>query len=264
MLRPDIYYVAYKNLYANSGASTRGVDNDTADGFGEKKIMKIINMLQTESYEPSPSRRTYVNKANGKKRPLGIPTFTDKLVQEVLRMILQAVYEPVFLDCSHGFRPNRSCHTALKNLKAARSVLLKTPCKSQTDKKIQYIRYADDFILSVNGSREECIEIKKKLSQFISEVLKMQLSDEKTLITHSSNHARFLGYDISVRRNAQIKRKNGGVSLRALNNKVELLIPLKEKINCFMFDKGVIFQKNDSKLNINIVDISSGSRNSIL
>ena len=116
MLRPDIYYVAYKNLYANSGASTRGVDNDTADGFGEKKIMKIINMLQTESYEPSPSRRAYVNKANGKKRPLGIPTFTDKLVQEVLRMILQAVYEPVFLDCSHGFRPNRSCHTALKSI----------------------------------------------------------------------------------------------------------------------------------------------------
>ena len=68
MLRPDIYYVAYKNLYANSGASTRGVDNDTADGFGEKKIMKIINMLQTESYEPSTSRRAYVNKANGKSR----------------------------------------------------------------------------------------------------------------------------------------------------------------------------------------------------
>ena len=119
---------------------------------------------------------------------------------------------------------------------------------SQTDKKIQYIRYADDFILSVNGSREECIEIKKKLSQYISEVLKMQLSDEKTLITHSSNHARFLGYDISVRRNAKIKSKNGGVSLRTLNNKVELLIPLKEKINRFMFDKGVIFQKKDGSL----------------
>ena len=133
-------------------------------------------------------------------------------------------------------------------MKAVRSVQLKTPCKSQTDKKIQYIRYADDFILSVNGSREECIEIKKKLSQYISEVLKMQLSDEKTLITHSSNHARFLGYDISVRRNAKIKSKNGGVSLRTLNNKVELLIPLKEKINRFMFDKGVIFQKKDGSL----------------
>lgn len=117
MLRPDIYYVAYKNLYANNGASTKGVNADTADGFGEKKIMEIINMLQNESYKPSPSRHVYINKTNGKKRPLGIPTFTDKLVQEVLRIILQAVYEPVFLDCSHGFRPNRGCHTALKSIK---------------------------------------------------------------------------------------------------------------------------------------------------
>ena len=116
MLRPDIYYVAYKNLYANNGASTKGINDDTADGFSEEKIIKIIDMLQNETYMPSPSRRTYRKKANGKKRPLGIPTFTDKLVQEVLRMILQAVYEPVFLDCSHGFRPNKSCHTALKSI----------------------------------------------------------------------------------------------------------------------------------------------------
>ena len=315
MLRPDIYYVAYKNLYANSGASTRGVDNDTADGFGEKKIMKIINMLQTESYEPSPSRRAYVNKANGKKRPLGIPTFTDKLVQEVLRMILQAVYEPVFLDCSHGFRPNRSCHTALKSItkgfngirwfvegdikgcfdninhvklveiinrkikdarlikliwkflkagymedwkynatysgtpqggivspifaniylheldkfvtelanefnckgknyaskeyeavrhqmrklnplieqaegkerellikqkKAIRSRLLKIPYKAQIDKKIKYVRYADDFLIGINGSKEDCQTIKQRLSEFICNELKMELSEEKT------------------------------------------------------------------------------------
>lgn len=116
MLRPDIYYVAYKNLYANNGASTKGVNDDTADGFGEEKIMKIIILLQNETYMPSPSRRTYRKKANGKMRPLDIPTFTDKLVQEVLRMILQAVYEPVFLDCSHGFRPNKSCHTAFTAL----------------------------------------------------------------------------------------------------------------------------------------------------
>ena len=117
LLRPDIYYEAYRNLYANSGAGTKGVDEDTADGFSEAKIARIIKSLVNESYYPKPVRRMYIQKANGKKRPLGIPTFTDKLVQEALRMILQAVYEPLFLNCSHGFRPNRSCHTALTQIK---------------------------------------------------------------------------------------------------------------------------------------------------
>ena len=117
MLRPDLYYQAYQNLYANNGASTQGVNTDTADGFSKAKIDRIINMLTDETYTPQPARRTYIQKVNGKMRPLGIPTFTDKLVQEALRMILEAVYEPVFLDCSHGFRPNRSCHTALKSIK---------------------------------------------------------------------------------------------------------------------------------------------------
>ena len=382
MLRPDIYYVAYKNLYANSGASTRGVDNDTADGFGEKKIMKIINMLQTESYEPSPSRRAYVNKANGKKRPLGIPTFTDKLVQEVLRMILQAVYEPVFLDCSHGFRPNRSCHTALKSItkgfngirwfvegdikgcfdninhvklveiinrkikdarlikliwkflkagymedwkynatysgtpqggivspifaniylheldkfvtelanefnckgknyaskeyeavrhqmrklnplieqaegeerellikqkKAIRSRLLKIPYKAQIDKKIKYVRYADDFLIGINGSKEDCQTIKQRLSEFICNELKMELSEEKTLITHSSNYARFLGYDVRVRRNNDV-RKAGNTTQRTLSQTAELAIPLNDKIMRFLFDKKVINQSKNGEI----------------
>jgi RNA-directed DNA polymerase len=117
LLRPDIYFEAYKNLYANNGAATRGVDNDTADGFSEAKIDKIIKSLSDETYTPKSVRRTYIDKGNGKKRPLGIPTFTDKLVQEALRMVLEAVYEPSFLDWSHGFRPNRSCHTALASLK---------------------------------------------------------------------------------------------------------------------------------------------------
>src|SRR5690554_6886535 len=98
MLRPDLYYVAYQNLYANNGASTKGINDDTADGFSEEKITKIIKSLADETYKPSPARRTYVAKQNGKMRPLGIPTFTDKLVQEVLRMILESVYEPVFLE----------------------------------------------------------------------------------------------------------------------------------------------------------------------
>lgn len=117
MLRKDLYYVAYKNLYSNYGASTKGVDNDTADGFSEEKIQTIIESLSNDSYQPKPARRTYIQKSNGKMRPLGIPTFTDKLIQEVLRMVLESVYEPTFLDCSYGFRPKRSCHTALKDLK---------------------------------------------------------------------------------------------------------------------------------------------------
>ncbi len=119
LLRPDIYYVAYQNLYANKGAGTKGTDNDTADGFSEKKIAEIIKSLSDETYTPKPVRREYIKKRSGskKKRPLGIPSFTDKLVQEVLRIVMEAVYEPVFLDCSHGFRPKRSCHTALSSIK---------------------------------------------------------------------------------------------------------------------------------------------------
>ena len=116
LLRPDLYYLAYSHLYANNGAATRGANNDTADGFSEAKIAKIIQSLADETYQPTPVRRTYIaKKKSKKKRPLGIPTFTDKLVQEALRMVLEAVYEPVFLNCSHGFRPKRGCHTALRN-----------------------------------------------------------------------------------------------------------------------------------------------------
>ena len=387
LLRPDIYFMAYKNLYANNGAATKGVNSDTADGFSEAKIAKIIQSLTDETYQPSPVRRTYIKKQNGKMRPLGIPTFTDKLVQEVLRMVLEAVYEPVFMDCSHGFRPNRSCHTALKSLKTnfngarwfiegdirgcfdnidhavlvgllnekvkdariikliykflkagymedwqyhgtysgcpqggiispllsniylheldkfvmrlktefdkprerattpehnelrvkaakirrhidksdgeekqrllmelkeTRAIMLKTPCTSQTDKVIKYIRYADDFIIGVKGSHEDCQWIKSKLTEFIGNALKMELSDEKTLITHSGEFARFLGYDISVRRSGEIKRGGSGgkanVTKRTLNNHTQLVIPLDDKIHKFIFSKGIAKQKQDGTL----------------
>ena len=116
MLREDIYFAAYQNLYANNGAATKGINDDTADGFSEKYIANIIGQLQAGTYKPQPVRRVYIEKANGKMRPLGIPTFTDKLIQEVLRMILEAVYEPIFSNASHGFRPNRGCHTALMTI----------------------------------------------------------------------------------------------------------------------------------------------------
>ena len=316
---------------------------------------------------------------------LTVPTFTDKLVQEVLRMILEAVYEPVFMDCSYGFRPKRSCHTALKDLKhqfhgtrwfiegdikgcfdninhgvlvglisnrvkdarliqliykflkagymedwryhntysgtpqggiispllsniylheldkfvmklksefdkpktrhhtreydaisyerkkisaqikdangetrqklirqhkQIRQEQLRTPSKSQTDKVLKYIRYADDFILGVNGSHEDCVEIKQKLTEFISETLKMELSEEKTLITHSNEKARFLGYDIRVRRDNNTI-KPSGVSRRTkrtLNNMTELTVPYADKIHKFIFSKGIAEQTKDGTL----------------
>lgn len=373
LLRPDIYYLAYENLYSNQGAATRGVNADTADGFGEKKVLHIIQSLTDGSYIPSPVRRTYIPKSNGKLRPLGIPTFTDKLVQEALRMVLEAVYEPVFFNSSHGFRPNRSCHTALKDIKHAypgtrwfvegdikgffdnidhatligligqkvkdaritqllhkmlkagyledwkynrtlsgtpqggivspllaniylheldkfmaemkkgfdkpkdrvftpeymhvasrvhyiskllkketdpsrvrtllqekkvlRAQMLRLPAKSQTDKRIAYVRYADDFLVGVVGSKEDCMEIKARIKTFLADVLKLELSEEKTLITHSAEYARFLGYDIRVRRNNQVKNDGQGSSRRTLSNKVELNVPLVDKIERYLFDR---------------------------
>lgn len=386
LLRPDIYFVAYKNLYANNGAATKGVTEDTADGFSEAKIDSIIKALADETYQPMPVRRTYIQKKNNRKklRPLGIPTFTDKLVQEVLRMILEAVYEPIFLDVSHGFRPKRSCHTALKQLrrefngtrwfvegdikgcfdninhavlvgllsnkikdaritkliykflkagylenwqyhktysgtpqggiispllaniylheldkfvmklksefdtpgvgqitpeyrelhneikrlshrltkvtgeeremvlaeyKSKRQKLMTIPCTTQTDKKLKYVRYADDFLIAVKGNREDCQWIKSKLAEFIGDTLKMELSEDKTLITHSSKCARFLGYDVRVRRSGKIKRGGPGhVKMRTLNGGVELLVPLNDKIRQFIFTKGVAIQKEDGSM----------------
>ena len=116
LLREDIYMTAYKNLYGNKGAGTEGVDNDTADGFGKEYVNQIIDELKNLTYEPKTVKRVYIPKRNGKMRPLGIPSFRDKLVQDAIRQILEAIYEPVFSAHSHGFRPNRSCHTALKEI----------------------------------------------------------------------------------------------------------------------------------------------------
>ena len=380
LLRPDIYYVAYQHLYSNKGAGTKGVTDDTADGFSEIYIENIIDALKNEMYQPKPVRRTYIKKSNGKMRPLGLPVFTDKLIQEAIRMILEAIYEPIFSDYSHGFRPARSCHTALAQIKkeftgarwfiegdikgcfdninhavlveiinqkikdarflklirsflkagymedwkyhetysgcpqggiispilaniylneldrhvmkikkefdvatkarytpeytklvglrqrlhnkiknsngiereklieeykTATAQMLKLPAKQCDDKKIKYVRYADDFLIAVNGNRQDCEKIKQELTEFISTTLKMELSQEKTLITHSNTPARFLGYDVRVRRDQQIKPK-GKFKTRSMNNKVELSIPFKDKIEKFLFSSGIVKQRSDN------------------
>ncbi|NCC33580.1 reverse transcriptase/maturase family protein [Candidatus Chloroploca sp. Khr17] len=116
LFNPDLYLRAYARLYSNDGAMTRGSTTETVDGMSLAKIERIITALRSERYRWKPVRRTYIPKANGKRRPLGIPSWSDKLLQEVLRSILEAYYEPQFSDHSHGFRPHRGCHTALQTV----------------------------------------------------------------------------------------------------------------------------------------------------
>jgi len=113
LFNPELYLKAYGKIYRNDGAMTKGTTDETVDGMTLQKINEIISLLRQEKYRWSPARRTEIPKANGKKRPLGIPTWSDKLVQEVLRMLLEPYYEARFSKHSHGFRPQRSCHTAL-------------------------------------------------------------------------------------------------------------------------------------------------------
>ena len=112
----ELFLLAYQNIYASQGNMTQGTDGKTIDAMSLNRIDGIIASLKDESYQPQPSRRTYIPKKNGKMRPLGIPSFDDKLVQECVRLLLEAVYEGAFAKTSHGFRPNHSCHTALSQV----------------------------------------------------------------------------------------------------------------------------------------------------
>lgn len=116
MYNENLYISAYSRLYANEGALTPGVTDETVDGMNMSKIKQIIAELKTETYRWKPVRRSYVQRKDGRKRPLGLPTWKDKLVEEVIRIMLQAYYEPQFSDNSHGFRPERGCHTALQQI----------------------------------------------------------------------------------------------------------------------------------------------------
>ena len=369
LYNPDFYWLAYRNIYANKGSMTAGADGTTIDGMSDERIKGIIESLRDRSYRPKPAKRVYIAKKNSnKKRPLGIQSGNDKLVQEVVKMILESIYEPVFSNRSHGFRPRRSCQTALmqiqntftgtnwfvegdihacfdsfdhhvvidllrkriddeafiqliwKFLKAgymeqweygrtysgvpqgsgvspvlcniylneldkfmeqyainynttaqrkrlstayrtsvnrtyryrcegkqiwekltpeerkSRSKKLKelerveksiTPTvpKDEQYKRIQYTRYADDFLIGVIGSKEDAEQIKQDVKAFLQEKLKLEMSDAKTKITHTGDRARFLGYDITVSRSQVVKRLANGKVQRCQTGVVKLLVP---------------------------------------
>ena len=363
LFNEEMFYVAYQNIYSKTGNMTAGADGKTIDGMSIDRVEQLIGSLKNETYQPNPSKRTYIPKKNGKKRPLGIPSFDDKLVQEVVRMILEAIYEGSFEHTSHGFRPKRSCHTALidiqktftavkwfiegdikgffdninhdvlinilreriadeRFLRLIRKILnagyvedwvfhrtysgtpqggiispilaniyldkfdkyikeyaakfrkgdrrsinpeywrlnnkknwlkkklqktsdeqirksylyeiaqlskqmLSTPHKDAMDadfRRMQYVRYADDFLISVIGSKSECETIKADITQFMREQLKLELSDEKTLITHAQDKAKFLGYEIFIRKSDAVKRNKDGVLKRDFNGAVVLTL----------------------------------------
>jgi group II intron reverse transcriptase/maturase len=117
LFNPQLYLLAYGRAYSNKGAMTPGVDGETVDGMSLRKIGRIIDALRHERFRFKPVRRVYIPKKNGKRRPLGLPSWTDKLVGEVIRLLLEAYYEPRFSDRSHGFRPRRGCHTALSEVR---------------------------------------------------------------------------------------------------------------------------------------------------
>ena len=389
LYNPEFYWLAYKNIYANNGSMTAGADGTTIDGMGSERIEKIISSLRDRSYQPKPARREYIAKKNSnKKRPLGIQSGDDKLVQEVVKMILESIYEPNFSDKSHGFRPNRSCQTALKQiqktftgtnwfvegdihacfdsfdhhviintlqrriddeafiqliwkfLKAGymeqwaynrtysgvpqgsgvspilaniylneldkfmeeyaegfhkgrekkmnpkyksitnrlseyrcegkavwqelsreerkeRSKVLKEKLKIQKSmtptvpidtnyKRIQYTRYADDFLVGVIGSKEDAETIKSDIKKFLEETLKLEMSDEKTKITHTGDRARFLGYDVTVSRDQTLKKTVNGKVQRTQSGVVKLYVPREKWVNKLIEYKAIKIKINEN------------------
>jgi group II intron reverse transcriptase/maturase len=337
LFNPGLYLKAYSEIYANKGGLTPGVSEDTIDGMSMKRIYDIIQRIRREKYRWKPTRRTHIPKKDGRTRPLGIPSGDDKLLQAVIKSLLEAYYEPQFSDRSHGFRPSRGCHTALlqvdtkhkginwfieadikgcfdninheillekmedkikdgrftrllmflmkagyledwkwhrtysgtpqggiispllsniylhtldewvenellpkynrrpeggrkRNPEYRRYEALRGNAKKKGDwesfkhygklmktvptfveqdeyRKLEYVRYADDFLLSFAGPKKEAVNIKEEIRDFLNDRLKLELSMEKTLITHArTQKALFLGHEIKVRQTEQKKR----------------------------------------------------------
>lgn len=386
LFNEEFYIRAYKKIYAKQGNMTQGIDGKTIDGFKKQTIVDVIELLKFEQYYPQPVRRTYIPKKNGKMRPLGIPTFTDKLIQEVIRQLLEAIYEPIFCDSSHGFRPNKSCHTALYQIKSKcrgtnwiiegditacfdnidHDVLIRilskkikdgrllelirrflkagylefekmhnsfsgTPqggiispilaniylhefdkymeelCKKFSKGKqkkvnpeyhrlnckrwkankngdyekanqilkemqtinaldpmdsnfirINYTRYADDFLVCIIGSKALAVEIKNKIAFFMENELKLELSQEKTMITNLSHQrVKFLGYEVSkTHENTKQVIDSIGRKKRSANGTIQLLVPSKainKKLETFR--KHGVSYPFVAKVNLPVLDI---------
>ncbi|HEL1985291.1 reverse transcriptase [Streptococcus suis] len=369
----ELYLIAYAKLYPNNGAMTKGVTEETIDGMSIQKIDMIIEQLRQETYYWRPARREYIPKKNGKHRPLGIPVWSDKLLQEVIRRILEAYYEPQFSEHSHGFRPKRGCHTALQEIQTWKGTrwfiegdissyfdtidhdvlitmlsrqiqdgrfirliknMLEAGClddwkfhktisgtpqggvispllaniylhqfdkwvgeelipqytrgkkqkansaynrlsrriKCYQDKgdykkahqliverrnlpsvdtydtsyrRLRYVRYADDFILGFTGSKAEAKAIKKQIGDFLNTKLSLELSQEKTLITHATGEsAKFLGYEIKAQRvNDYIDNKGR----RSANGVIALFVPasvIESKCRQYMKNGKAIHRNN--------------------
>jgi group II intron reverse transcriptase/maturase len=352
LFQRDLYLRAYSRLYANDGAMTRGATEETVDGMSLAKIDKIIDAVRAERYRWKPVRRTYIPKKNGKLRPLGMPSWSDKLLQEVVRSILEAYYEPQFSDRSHGFRPGRGCHTALREVisrgagtkwfiegdisscfdKIDHTVVLKIlgerihdnrflrlignlleagyledwrfhttysgvpqggvvspilsnlvldrldkyveaeliptntrgqrrktnppyvaltvaaararkqgdrekarrlsqeaqrlPSREPEDpnfRRLWYVRYADDFLLGFIGPKAEAEEIKQHIARFLREELRLELSEDKTLVTHARDEvAKFLGYEL---RCLHADDQHDSKGRRSINGRIGLRVP---------------------------------------
>src|SRR6266567_1725498 len=368
LFNPHLYLTAYGRIYRNKGAMTPGVTEETADGMSLEKINTIIAAVRQERYQWQPARRTYLLKKNGKKRPLGMPVWSDKLLAEVMRMILDAYYDATFSDHSHGFRPERGCHTALRDIyhtwkgtvwiiegdiadcfgSLDHELILSTlgehihdgrflglvkklldagyleewklnktlsgvpqgsilspvlsnillskldrfvetiliprytkgdrrkpnpayhrlrrqahrlrkkgqmeaarKCKQQAQhlpsvethdpdyRRLRYCRYADDFALAFIGPKEEAEEIKHYLRTFLREALKLDLSEEKTVITHArSQAATFLGYESpTLQSDSKQYRDKNGRKNRRINANIGLRVPhtvVQEKCKRYM------------------------------
>lgn len=361
----ELFLQAYQNIHASQGNMTAGTDGQTIDAMSLERINRLIETLKDESYQPKPSRRTYIPKKNGKTRPLGIPSIDDKLVQEVVRMLLESIYENSYEDNSHGFRPNKSCHTALRmiqnrfvrckwfvegdikgffdnidhnvminilrkrikderflrlirkflnagymednqlrqsysgtpqggiispilaniyldqfdkymaelkkrfdrgktrayskeylrlsnkrislkrklakvqteeekqalltNIRELDKVHKSIPCKNPMDadfRRLQYVRYADDFIIGIIGAKEDARAVKQEVSSYIASQLKLELSDEKTLVTKATDRAKFLGFEIRVTPQSNLTKKTkSGTKARNFSGHVMLEVP---------------------------------------